>query len=111
MDKVLQGIVASMGITEGLVKTVTTEADMDKVQRGDILVVKFTSPNLTPALIKASAIVTDLGGMLCHAAIVARELGIPAIVGTGEATKKLFSGMRILVKAEGITGEVFSLDD
>lgn len=110
MKKLLEGITGSIGIASGSAKIITGESDMDKIKKGDVLVAKFTTPNFTPIFIKVLAIVTDTGGMTSHAAIVARELGIPAVVGTGDATKKLANGMQILVKAEGIKGEIFNLD-
>ena len=72
---------------------------MHKMQKGDILISCATSPELMSAISKASAIVTDMGGVTCHAAIVARELGIPCIIGTGIATKAIQDGDFIEVNA------------
>jgi len=80
-------------------------AELDKVLKGDVLVTSMTSPDMVPAMQRASAIVTDEGGITCHAAIVSRELGIPCVVGTSEGTKLLSDGMEITV--DGSKGTVF----
>ena len=74
-------------------------SDIPKMKQGDILVSPATNPNLVPAMKKAAAIVTDFGGLTCHAAIVSRELGIPCVVGTKIATKVLRDGDRVAVNA------------
>jgi pyruvate,water dikinase len=81
---------------------------MDKVQAGDILVTDMTDPNWEPVMKRASAIVTNRGGRTCHAAIIARELGIPAVVGCGDATSLLKDGTLVTVScAEGDTGFIY----
>ena len=80
------------------------EADFGRIQRGDILVTRATSPYFNLVLPLLGAIVTDRGGQLCHAAIVAREYGIPAVVGTREATRLVRDGARLRV--DGTRGEV-----
>lgn len=105
---ILKGIPASPGITKGKVKVLLSPADVDKMEEGDILVTIETNPEYTLAILKASAIVTDRGGMLSHPAIVAREMKIPGIVGTSGATKKLKDGMEILV--DGEKGVVFEYE-
>ncbi len=99
VGKVLvKGIPASPGIASGKVKVVlNVEEAAKKMERGDILVTKMTDPDWVPYMKMASAIVTDEGGLTAHAAIVARELGIPAIVGAGNATKILKDGMTVTV--------------
>ena len=83
-------------------------ADIDK---GDILVADMTDPDWEPVMKKASAIVTNRGGRTCHAAIIARELGIPAVVGCGDATDVLKDGQQVTVScAEGDTGFIYELD-
>jgi len=83
-------------------------ADMDQVQPGDVLVTDMTDPNWEPVMKRASAIVTNRGGRTCHAAIIARELGIPAVVGCGDATEKLASGALVTVAcSEGDTGYIY----
>lgn len=84
---------------------------MSLVQEGDVLVTDMTDPDWEPVMKKASAIVTNRGGRTCHAAIIARELGIPAIVGCGDATSKLTDGATVTVScSEGETGYVYQGD-
>ncbi len=94
-----RGLPASPGIATGPVKIVLSLDELDKVQDGDILVTTMTNPDMVPAMKRAAAIVTDEGGMTCHAAIVSRELGIPAVVGTGNITKLVKDGDIITVDA------------
>ncbi|HSV41851.1 MAG TPA: PEP/pyruvate-binding domain-containing protein, partial [Methanomassiliicoccales archaeon] len=89
----VKGLAASPGRASGPVRFISEEMNLDIVKKGDIMVTAMTSPDMVPAMTRAAAIVTDEGGMTCHAAIVARELGIPCIVGTSEATEKLHEGM------------------
>lgn len=97
--KVIRGKVAYAGVVEGLVKVVLTESDMVKVCQGDILVSPMTLPNLLQAIRKAGAIVTDEGGIMCHASIISRELEKPCIIGTKIATKVLKDGDLVEVNA------------
>lgn len=95
-------------IGSGAVKLVTNLREMDKVQVGDVLVTDMTDPDWEPIMKRASAIVTNRGGRTCHAAIIARELGIPAVVGCGDATDILQEGQPVTVScAEGDTGLVY----
>ena len=95
-------------IGTGSVRIVHDIKDMDQVQPGDILVTDMTDPNWEPVMKRASAIVTNRGGRTCHAAIIARELGIPAVVGCGDATGQLKDGMLVTVScAEGDTGNIY----
>jgi len=98
-DPFLTGLGASPGIAKGVVKIVYGIQDIAKIQKGDILVTKMTSPDLVPTMSKSAAIITDEGGLTCHAAIVSREMGIPAVVGTSRATKILEDGVFITVDA------------
>jgi pyruvate, water dikinase len=92
----------------GPVRLVSHISEMDKVQPGDVLVTDMTDPNWEPVMKRASAIVTNRGGRTCHAAIIARELGIPAVVGCGNATDHLKDGMLVTVScAEGDTGHIY----
>ena len=92
----------------GRVRIVRDAGQMDQVQAGDILVTQMTDPNWEPVMKRAAAIVTDRGGRTCHAAIIARELGIPAVVGCSDATLRLADGMAVTVScAEGDTGLVY----
>ncbi len=95
-------------IGTGPVRIVEGVADMDRVQAGDVLVTDMTDPNWEPVMKRASAIVTNRGGRTCHAAIIARELGIPAVVGCGDATEVLKEGALVTVAcSEGDTGYVY----
>ena len=97
-EVLVRGIPASPGVASGRVKVaLTVEEAAAKMEKGDVLVTKMTDPDWVPYMKMASAIVTDEGGMTAHAAIVARELGIPAVVGTGEATQVLKDGMVVTV--------------
>ncbi len=86
---ILKGIPASAGAVSGKVKVVLDPSQNSKMRKGDILVIEMTNPLFIPAIQKAKAIVTDTGGLLCHAAIVSRELKIPCIVNTKIATQVL----------------------
>ena len=107
IDKIpiLVGAPASFGIAFGPVKILHSPKEIDKIEKGDILVATQTNPDYVPAMRKAAAIITDKGGRTSHAAIVSRELGIPAVVGTEKATKVLKEGQVVTVNGE--TGEVF----
>src|SRR4029077_10990852 len=95
-------------IGTGPVRLVASVADMDRVQAGDVLVTDMTDPNWEPVMKRAAAIVTNRGGRTCHAAIIARELGIPAVVGCGDATSVLKEGALVTVAcSEGDTGYVY----
>lgn len=95
-------------IGSGAVRVVDSIHEMDKVKAGDILVTDMTDPDWEPVMKRASAIVTDRGGRTCHAAIIARELGIPAVVGCGDATDILKDGVEVTVScAEGDTGLIY----
>lgn len=95
-------------IGSGTVRVVDGLSDMDQVQEGDVLVTDMTDPDWEPVMKRASAIVTNRGGRTCHAAIIARELGIPAVVGCGNATERLTSGAKVTVScAEGDTGFIY----
>jgi pyruvate,water dikinase len=103
---ILSGASASPGIGTGPVKILKSPKEIEKVQKGDVLVAPMTSPDYVPAMKKSAAIVTDEGGQTSHAAIVSRELGIPCVVGTKEATKKLKDGM--IVSVDGGSGNIYA---
>ena len=104
----VEGRAIGQKIGTGPVRIVHNTNEMDKVQRGDILVTDMTDPNWEPVMKRAAAIVTNRGGRTCHAAIIARELGIPAVVGCGHATDVLKEGMLVTVScAEGDTGFIY----
>lgn len=100
----IMGFPGSPGIVEGAVRVCRTVKDIGELQEGEILVAPTTSPSWAPAFQKIKAAVTDVGGVMCHAAIVCREYGLPAIVGTGSATSRLKTGQRI--KLDGAKGEI-----
>jgi len=104
-EEILTGISASPGVGKGPVKIVKDAHELTKIQEGDVLVAKMTNPDYVSAMEKASAIVTDEGGSTCHAAIVSREMGIPSVVGTQEATTKLKDGDFVTV--DGTNGKVY----
>ncbi|WP_188008516.1 phosphoenolpyruvate synthase [Grimontia hollisae] len=104
----VEGRAIGQRIGSGKVRIVKSLDEMSLVQEGDVLVTDMTDPDWEPVMKKASAIVTNRGGRTCHAAIIARELGIPAIVGCGDATSKLDDGAEVTVScAEGETGYVY----
>ena len=103
-----EGRAIGQKIGTGPVRLVHNISEMDKVQPGDVLVTDMTDPNWEPVMKRASAIVTNRGGRTCHAAIIARELGIPAVVGCGDATEQLKDGTLVTVScAEGDTGKIY----
>jgi pyruvate, water dikinase len=105
-EKILvKGLAASPGTASGKVRHVADEMNLEVIKKGDIMVTKMTTPDMVPAMTRAAAIVTEEGGMTCHAAIVARELGIPCVVGASESTTILTEGL--LVTVEGKTGVVY----
>ncbi len=103
-----EGRAIGQKIGTGPVRVVSSIAEMERVQPGDVLVTDMTDPNWEPVMKRASAIVTNRGGRTCHAAIIARELGIPAVVGCGDATEKLHDGALVTVAcSEGDTGHIY----
>jgi pyruvate,water dikinase len=103
-----EGRAIGQKIGTGPVRLVHNISEMDMVQPGDVLVTDMTDPNWEPVMKRASAIVTNRGGRTCHAAIIARELGIPAVVGCGDATERLKDGTLVTVScSEGDTGKIY----
>ncbi|WP_298011966.1 phosphoenolpyruvate synthase [uncultured Aquabacterium sp.] len=103
-----EGRAIGQKIGTGPVRLVHSITEMDRVQPGDVLVTDMTDPNWEPVMKRASAIVTNRGGRTCHAAIIARELGIPAVVGCGNATERLKDGTLVTVAcSEGDTGYIY----
>jgi pyruvate,water dikinase len=102
---IVTGLGSSPGIGVGPVRLIRTMDDLAKIKKGDVLVTEMTNPDMVVSMAKSVAIVTDEGGMTSHAAIVSREMGIPCIVGTGDATSVLKEGMRITV--DGSNGKVY----
>lgn len=103
-----EGRAIGQKVGQGTVRLIKSAAEMDQVQTGDVLVTDMTDPDWEPVMKRASAIVTNRGGRTCHAAIIARELGIPAVVGCGDATDVLTHGQNVTVScAEGDTGLIY----
>ncbi|MDT3698951.1 MAG: PEP-utilizing enzyme [Thermincola sp.] len=98
----LKGFQASPGVVEGRARVLSSHNDIDQIEKGEILVVTLTSPTWGPAFAKISACITDIGGMMSHAAIICREYGLPAVIGTGYATKAIKTGD--LVRVDGDRG-------
>jgi len=108
-DVLVTGRAIGQKIGVGPVRIIENIAEMERVQPGDVLVTDMTDPNWEPVMKRAAAIVTNRGGRTCHAAIIARELGIPAVVGCGTATDDLAEGSVVTVScAEGDTGNVYA---
>ncbi len=107
--KVLRGLAASTGRATGIARVITDLSQADQMRQGEILVAPFTDPGWTPLFPLARAIVMDLGGLLSHGAIVAREYGVPAVVNAGDATKLIRTGDRITV--DGFEGAVYLSSD
>jgi len=105
----IQGYAASSGVVEGIARVIRDVNDFDRIQQGDILVCPITHPSWSPLFSKIKAAVSDIGGTMSHMAIVAREYGMPAVVGTGQATQRISSGQRIRV--DGSRGIVTLLDE
>lgn len=107
-SETLKGFAGAAGRIEGFVRVLTGPEDGERLKKGEILVASTTNVGWTPLFPKAAAIITDIGAPLSHAAIVARELGIPAVVGCGNATTRLKTGDRVIV--DGGQGVVHILD-
>jgi len=103
-EDVLRGLAASRGIYEGSARRIAGPSEFDRIVKGDVLVTESTSEAFNILLPLLGAIVTDSGGLLSHSAIVAREYGIPGVVGTREATERIADGTR--VRVDGDSGEV-----
>ena len=107
----VNGRAVGEAVAAGAVRIIRSEADLKAFRPGEVLVAESTSPDWEPVMKRACAVVTDRGGRTCHAAIVARELGVPAVVGTGDATARLSDGQRVTVScADGETGRVYQGD-
>jgi pyruvate, water dikinase len=101
---VLSGMAASGGVVEGLARVITKPTQLSELQQGEILVAPITAPSWGPVFGKIAATVTDIGGMMSHAAIVCREYGVPAVTGTGKASTVIKTGMKLRV--DGTQGKV-----
>jgi pyruvate,water dikinase len=99
---------ASPGLVEGVARVVESADELADVQQGEVLVARITAPSWGPVFGRIAATVTDIGGMMSHAAIVCREYGLPAVTGTGSATTTIRTGQR--VRVDGNSGTVTILD-
>jgi pyruvate,water dikinase len=104
----LRGVAASPGVAEGLARVITSPSQLGEVQAGEVLVCPITAPSWAPVFTKIAAAVSDIGGIMAHAAIVSREYGLPAVVGTGFGTTSIKTGQR--VRVDGSRGVVTVLD-
>jgi len=102
---ILKGTPASPGIANGKVRIILDPKECKKMRKGEILITEMTDPLYMPAIKKASAIITDIGGLLCHAAITAREMKIPCVVNAKKATRILKDGQKIIINAN--KGEIY----
>jgi pyruvate,water dikinase len=107
-DGELRGFAASPGVAEGLARVITSVDQLDRVRSGEILVCPITAPSWAPVFSRIQGAVSDIGGIMSHAAIVSREYGLPAVVGTGFGTKRIHDGQR--VRVDGNSGVVTILD-
>ncbi|SPF79509.1 PEP-utilizing enzyme [Pseudoprimorskyibacter insulae] len=105
----LQGMAGSPGVVEGVARVLRSPDQLGELQKGEVLVTPVTAPSWAPVFGKISAAVTDIGGMMSHAAIVCREYGLPAVTGTGNASSRIKTGMR--VRVNGNDGTVTILDE
>jgi pyruvate,water dikinase len=108
-DVLLRGTPGSPGVAEGPVRIIRDGSEFGKLRSGEVLVAPYTNPAWTPLFQRAAAVVVDGGGAASHAAIVAREYGIPAVMGTSEGTQKLTDGQRVMV--DGDQGRVVLLGE
>jgi pyruvate,water dikinase len=108
-DGQLGGMAASPGVVEGIARVVSGAQDLGEIQQGEVLVTRITAPSWGPVFGRIAAAVTDIGGMMSHAAIVCREYGLPAVTGTGSASTSIRTGQR--VRVDGNSGTVTILDD
>jgi rifampicin phosphotransferase len=107
-EQTITGFAGAGGVVEGVARVIHDPADGDQLRAGEVLVTSITNVGWTPLFPRASAVVTDIGAPLSHAAIVARELGIPAVVGTGTATMRIATGDRIRVDGSAGTVELLA---
>ena len=106
-EELVRGMPSSPGVARGRVRLVSGPEGFDSFEEGEVLVAQATTPGWTPLFARAAAVVTDTGSVMAHAALVAREYGIPAVAGTGDATRKLRDGT--LVTVDGSAGVVLEV--
>lgn len=103
MKLLAQGLGASTGVVTGRLRVLSSPDELDQLENGEILVVQRSSPAWTVGMLRAGAIISEYGGIICHAAIVAREMGVPCIVAVEHATSLLANGMLVCVDGEAGT--------
>jgi len=108
MKLIAQGLGASTGVVTGRVRVLSSPNELDQLETGEVLVVQHSSPAWSVGMIRACAIISEFGGIISHAAIVAREMGIPCVVAVEHATLLLANGM--LVRVDGETGTIHEAD-
>lgn len=106
--RIINGIGVSAGIAKGLARIIVSQADYSKIKDGDILVTVLTDPSMTAIINKCAGIVCDVGGMTSHPAIISRELGVPAVVGTKVGSSAIKDGSTIEI--DGTTGDIFEVN-
>jgi pyruvate,water dikinase len=109
MKMIAQGLGVSTGIVTGRVRVLLNPEELDQLQFGEVLVVQRSSPVWTVGMLHAGAIISEIGGIISHAAIVAREMGVPCVVAVEQATSLLTDGM--LVRVDGERGTIHEVDD
>jgi pyruvate,water dikinase len=102
----LRGVAASRGVVEGIARVILTVDELDELETGEILVCPITAPSWAPVFSRIEAAVSDVGGIMSHAAIVSREYGLPAVVGTGFGTKTIKTGQRLRVDGDNGVVEI-----
>jgi pyruvate,water dikinase len=105
MNRILKGVSASKGKIEGKVCVIEKSSDLNRFEAGCILVTRITDPSFVFAMSQSIGVVTDIGGLTSHPAIISREMGIPCVVGTESATKRLKTGDKIILDAD--KGEIY----
>src|SRR6266852_4807973 len=109
MKLIAQGLGASTGIVTGRVRVLSSPNELDQLGEGEVLVVQHSSPAWTVGMLRAGAIISEFGGIISHAAIVAREMGVPCVVAVEHATSVLVNGM--LVQVDGETGTIHEAEN
>ena len=106
VKKIMKGVAASMGITTGNIFIINTHEDFSRFPEGAILVAEKTDPSYVPLFFKAKAVITELGGLTSHAAIISRELGIPCVLNVKNARRLLQQGQKVVV--DGTNGQIYT---
>lgn len=108
MKLIAKGLGASTGTVTGCVRVLSSPDELDQLETGEVLVVQHSSPAWSLGMLRAGAIISEYGGIICHAAIVAREMGVPCVVAVEHATKLLANGM--FVRVDGEVGAIYEVE-